>query len=62
MLEDTFHKQTSNCDLVDFPIKILLLAKTYSLVQVLLAIIPCRTLIVRKENQTELELHFASIQ
>ena len=30
MLEDTFHKQTSNCDLVDFPVKILLLAKTGS--------------------------------
>ena len=27
-LEDTFCKQTSHCDLVDFPTKILMLAKT----------------------------------
>ena len=51
MLEDTIRKQTSNCDLVDFPTKILLLTKTYTMVQVLLATVTSRKLIEDRESK-----------
>lgn len=51
LLDDTFRRQTSNCDPVDFLTKMLLLAETYTLVQVLLAIVTSHELIIEKENQ-----------